>query len=55
MCTGYAGSMTGGKSMTLFQNLVYLVRDWEDDSSPGEKQGFFEKLVSEQPFRVIDN
>ena len=46
MCTGYSDSLAGDEHMTIFQNLIYLVRDWGDDAELGERSGFFEKLVS---------
>ena len=46
MRAGYSNSVGGGRSNSIFQNLIYLVRDWVDDKQLGVKRGYFEQLVS---------
>ena len=56
LCAECAGIEEDGSSEAVFNNLIFVIRDWELDDETGEQKGEFEKTVSEyNDLKIIVN
>ena len=52
LCAECAGIEEDGSSEAVFNNLIFVIRDWDDET--GEQKGEVKKMVSElKDLRII--